>query len=205
MLSWRFQSNAHIRDGSISVLVLLLAGAALLCALLRLVHHRMEGLNERRSVAARHRVAIASGLHDGQLNVRQTARAATLLLASGSLALQLALGALAVRWLHALVVAFKFLAHRRATGFGGGAGGVALSRRAHGLAFRAVFLLTVVLRAADRAHRTLAVHCALGAGGLLASHFTLGACAHGVAHCRALRVVALPTALGMALLSSNHR
>jgi len=127
-----------------------------------------------------------------------------LLLASRTLALQLALRALAVRWLHALVVAFKFLAHRRATGFGGGAGSVALSRRAHSLALRAVFLLAVVLGATNRAHGTLAVDCAFGAGRLLAAHLALGTSAHGVADGRALRVIALPAALRVALLGSDE-
>jgi len=126
-----------------------------------------------------------------------------LLLASRTLALQLALRALAVRWLHALVVAFKFLAHRRATGFGGGAGSVALSRRAHSLALRAVFLLAIVLGATNRAHGTLAVDCAFGAGGLFATHFTFRPSAHGVAHSWALRVIALPTALRVALLCQD--
>jgi len=43
-----------------------------------------------------------------------------------------------------------------------------------------------------------------GAGGLFASHLTLGTRANRVAHSRALRVIALPTALRVALLSNSE-
>jgi len=167
------------------------------------MRERVEGLNERRGVATRRGVASVVGLHNGELNILRTARAALLLLASGLLALQLALGALAVGGLDALVVAFELLAHRAALGFGGGASGVALSRRAHSLALGAVLLLAIVLGATDRAHRALAVNNTFGASGLLASHLALGARAHRVAHSGALRVIALPTALRVALLSNS--
>lgn len=132
------------------------------------------------------------------------AAAALRLLASGSLALQLALGLLAVGGLHALVLAVEFLAHGAALGLGGGAGGVALSGVANSLAGRAGVLLAVVLGATDAANGALAVHDALGAGGLFASHFALRARADWVAHCRAGGVIALPAALGVALLSGSE-
>jgi hypothetical protein len=144
-------------------------------------------------------------LHDGELHVGGAARAALLLLARGFLALQLALGAGAVGGLDALVVALELFAHWRALGLGRGAGSVALGGRADGLALGAVLLLAVVLGAADGADGALAVDGALGAGGLLATHLALGAGTHGVADGRALWVIALPAALGMALLSSDHR
>jgi hypothetical protein len=164
----------------------------------------VEGLNERGSVATRRRVASAVRLTDGELHVLRAARAALLLLASGLLALELALGALAVGGLDALVVALELLADRAALGLGGGAGGVALSGRADSLALGAVFLLAVVLGAADRANRAFAVNDALGTSGLFASHLALGARAHRVAHGRALRVIALPAALRVALFSNSR-
>jgi hypothetical protein len=109
----------------------------------------VEGLNERRSIGARLGVARVVGLHDGELNVGLTARAALLLLASGLLALQLALGTGTVGGFGALVVAFELLADGAALWLGGGASGVALSRGADGLALGAVFLLAIVLGAAD--------------------------------------------------------
>jgi len=168
------------------------------------MRERVEGLDERRSVAARGRVAGIVGLNHSKLDVLRTARAALLLLASRLLALQLALGALAVGGLDALVVALQLLAHRAALGLGGGAGGVALSRCTDSLALGAILLLAIVLGAADRAHRALAMHNALGAGGLLASHLALGARAHRVTNSRALRVIALPATLGVALLSNSE-
>jgi len=45
---------------------------------------------------------------------------------------------------------------------------------------------------------------ALGTSCLFASHLTLGTRAHGVADSRALRVIALPTALRVALFSDNN-
>jgi len=139
------------------------------------VRERVEGFNERGSVAARRRIASIVGLHDGELDVLRPARAALLFLASRALALQLALGALAVGGLDTLVVALELLADRAALGLGGRAGGVALGGRTHSLALGAIFLLAIILGAADGANRALAVHYTLGAGGLLASHLTLGA------------------------------
>jgi len=182
---------------------LVVARAALLLGL-GLVSHRVEHLEERRSVAAGGLgTAGSGGLGDGQLNVglRASAASSRLLLAGGLLALHLALGLGAVGGLDALVVALELLADRAALGLGGRAGGVALSRGTDGLALGAVLLLAEVLGAADRANGALAVHSALGASGLLAAHLALGASANGVANSRALGVVALPLALGVALLS----
>jgi len=109
----------------------------------------VEGLDERWGIATRGRVASIVGLCNGELNILRTARAALLLLASRLLALQLALGALAVGGLDALVVAFELLANRAALGFGGSASGVALSRRAHSLTLGAVLLLAIILGAAN--------------------------------------------------------
>jgi hypothetical protein len=82
---------------------------------------------------------------------------------------------------------------------------VALGGGADGLALGAVLLLAVVLGAADRAGGLLAVDDALSALNFLALHLALGASAHGVADSRASRVIALPTALRVALgLSSRH-
>jgi hypothetical protein len=61
-------------------------------------------------------------------------------------------------------------------------------------------LLAHVLRAADRALGLLAVNSALRAFRLLALHFALGTSAHGVAHSRAARVIALPAARRVAVL-----
>jgi hypothetical protein len=121
------------------------------------------------------------------------------LLAGGLLALQLALGTRAVGGLGALAGALQLLAHGRALGFRGRAGGVALGRGANGLALGAVLLLAVVLGAADRAGGLLAVNDALGALDLLTLHFALWPRAHGVADGGAGRVIALPTALRVAL------
>jgi hypothetical protein len=121
------------------------------------------------------------------------------LLAGRLLALQLALGTRAVGGLGALAGALQLLAHGRALGFGGRAGGVALGRGANGLALGAVLLLAVVLGAADRAGGLLAVNDALSALNFLALHLALGAGAHRVAHSRASGVIALPTALRVAL------
>jgi hypothetical protein len=130
----------------------------------------VEGLDERGSVPTRRRIASVVGLCNGDLNILRTARAALLLLAGRLLALQLALGALAVGGLDALVVALKLFADRAAFGFRSSAGSVALSRRADCLALGAIFLLAIVLGAANRANRALAVNNALGASGLFASH-----------------------------------
>jgi hypothetical protein len=125
-------------------------------------------------------------------------------LASGLLALQLALGLGAVGGLDALVVAFEFLADGRALGFGSSAGGVALSRGADGLALGAVLALALVLGATNRADRAFAVDRATGARSLLALHFANRALANGVADSRAGGIIALPLAVGVALLSRSQ-
>ncbi len=142
----------------------LLVGAG--AALLVLEVERVHGLDEGWGVCARVGVALLVGLHDSHFHRGGTARAALLLLTRRLLALQLALGLLAVGGLHALVVALELLADRRALGLGRGAGGVALGGSTHSLALGAVFLLAVVLGAPDGAHRALAVNNALGALGL---------------------------------------
>jgi len=185
---------------------LVVARAALLLGL-GLVSHRVEHLEERRSVAAGGLgTAGSSGLGDGELNVglRASAASSRLLLAGRLLALHLALGLGAVGGLDALVVALELLADRAALGLGGRAGGVALGRGTDGLALGAVLLLAEVLGAADRANGALAVNGALSAGGLLAAHLALGAGANRVADSGALGVVALPTALRVARVGVNR-
>ena len=124
-----------------------------------------------------------------------------LVLASGLLADELALGAGAHEGLAALPVAVGGLAKRSALGLGSNAGSVADGGRADGLALGAVILLAKGLGAADGASGLLAVNVALGAGELLALHLALGAGADGVADGRASRVVALPLAHRVAALN----
>jgi len=119
--------------------------------------------------------------------------------ASGLLALQLALGLGAVGGLGALVLASQLLANGGTLGLGGRASGVAAGRLAHGLALGAVVLLALVFGATDGADGLLAMDGALGARYLLALHLALGALAHRVANCGAGGVIALPFADGVAL------
>jgi len=173
-----------------------------LVAQVHLVHDLQEGRLGSSGLGT-----VGVGLVDGDEGGALGALAALGLLsglAGGLLALQLALGLGAVGGLDALVRAFEFLADRGALGLGGGASGVALSRRADGLALGAGLLLAIILGATDRAHRTLAVNGALGARSLLALHLADGALANGVADSRAGGVIALPFAVGVALLSSSH-
>jgi len=109
----------------------------------------VHGFQERRGVGARVRLALVVGLRDRHMHILRRARAALLLLASGLLALQLALGLLAVSGLDALVVALQLFAHGRALGLGSRASGVALGGGTNRLTLGAVFLLAVVLGAAD--------------------------------------------------------
>jgi len=147
---------------------------------------------------------VGVSLVHGVLGVGLVALAALgTLLASRLLALELALGLGAVGGLDALVVALELLAHGRALGFGGGAGGVALGGGADGLALGARLLLAGLLGATDRAGRLLAVDGALGARGLLALHLADGALADGVAHSGAAGVVTLPLAVGVALIGAD--
>jgi len=180
-----------------------------LAGFLLLVHDGVEHFQERRTERAAGvglRAAVV-GLNNGNIRVGRGARAAlvaVVFVASRLLALQLALGTSTVGGLHALVGAVEFLAHGRAFRFGSSAGGVALSGCANSLALGAVFLLTIVLGAADRAGGAFAVNNALGALSLLTLHFTLGTSTHWVADSRAGRVIALPAALRVALFSRNN-
>jgi len=81
---------------------------------------------------------------------------------------------------------------------------VAASGLAHRLALGAVILLALVLGAANGAGGLLAMNGALGAGNLLALHLALGTLAHRMADGRALRVIALPLALGMTLVFNGE-
>jgi len=120
--------------------------------------------------------------------------------ASGLLADELALGAGAESGLLALPVALGLLAHRGALGLGGSAGSTALSRSADSLALGAVSRLAEILGATNVALRLVAVDLACSARGLLAVHLALWSLAHRVAHSRARRIIALPSALRVALL-----
>ena len=119
------------------------------------------------------------------------------------LALQFALGLRAVGGLGALVLAGELLADGSALRLGRRTGGVATCRLADRLALGAVILLTLILGAANRADGLLAMDGALGARHLLALHLALRTLANGVAHSRAGRVIALPFADRVALLTQH--
>jgi len=162
----------------------------------------VQDLDERGESFVLRRFVFGIGQIHGEANVLSLARAAFLLvldIASGLLALKLALGAGAGGGLGARPRARGFLAEGSAVGLGGNARGVALSRGANSFALRAVSFLAQILGAADGALGLLTVHSALGAFGLLALHFTFGASADGVAHGRASGIIALPSALGVAV------
>jgi len=138
------------------------------------------------------------------VEVHAAARAAVVVdVAGGALALKLALGLGAVGGLEAFVPANELLANGAAAGFGGRASGLAASRLADGLALGAVFLLALVLGAADGADGLLAVNSALSARDFLALHLAARALAHGVADSRAGGVITLPLASGVALLRAD--
>jgi len=179
--------------------------AALLFARLLLVLHRVEDFQQRRlhSLLLEARRGGTGGTTHRKLNIGRRARAALRLFASRALALQFALGLLAIGRLDTLVLAIQFLAHRAAFGFGSRASRVALSRVAHGFTLGARILLAVVLGATDTAHWALAMHGTLGASHFFTSHLTLRTRAHRVAHSRTTRIVALPLALRVALLSRD--
>jgi len=124
--------------------------------------------------------------------------------AGGLLALKFALGLGAVGGLEALVLAVQFLANRAAAGFGSVASSVAASRLADGLALGAVFLLALILGAADGADGLLAVDGALGARDFLALHLAAGALTDGMADSGAGRIVALPLAGWVALIRGGE-
>jgi len=142
------------------------------------------------------------GQRHGETNVLSLARAAFLLVldvACGLLALQLTFGTRASGGFGARPRARGLFAQRGTVGFGGNTSGVALSRGANGFTLGAVSFFTQVLGASDRAFGLLAVNSAFGAFGLLALHFAFGASADGVADGRASGVVALPSALRVAV------
>jgi len=119
--------------------------------------------------------------------------------AGGLLAHQLALGARAESRLLALPVALGLLAHGRADGIGSSTSSTALSRGADSLTLGAVVRLAQILRAADIALGLVAMNLARSARGLLAVHLALRSLADRVALGRARGIIALPSALGVAL------
>jgi len=144
------------------------------------------------------------------VEVHAAARAAVVVDVAGSaLALKLALGLGAVGGLEAFVSANELLANGAAAGFGGRASGVAAGRLADGLALGAVFLLALVLGAADGADGLLAVDGALSARDFLALHLATRTLADGVANSGAGGIIALPLAVRMALggedASNSHK
>jgi len=181
-----------------------------------LVHHGVHDLQKRwqstSAAAWRGGVdgawAVVGGLHYCDLcNSWGTASTALWLVnsfASGTLALQLALGLGTVDWLSTLALAVELFAHWSALWLWSDTGGVAAGRLADGLTLRAAILLAQVLGAADCADWTFAVDCALRAGYLFTLHLALGASTHWVAHSRAGWVIALPFAHGVALLSGGN-
>jgi len=159
-------------------------------------HDRRLALNHARSGRNRRLHVLVRAL---------AAAAIVVILRSLSLArrlvtLKFALRARAGGGLTALPVALGLLAHRGAHGLRGNARRTAVRGRANGLALRAVLGFAHPLGAADIALRLVAVHLATRARGLLALDLALGALAHRVALRGASRVIALPSALRMALL-----
>jgi len=126
------------------------------------------------------------------------------LFAGRLLTLKLAFGLGAESGLLAFPVASSLFAFRNANRLGGNALGVAFRSFANSFAFGAVFLLAHILGAMHTAGRALAVNCALGAFRLFAFHLAFRALANRMALCRALWVVALPFAKGMALGSIGN-
>jgi len=148
------------------------------------------------------------GLDHGVGDVGRSTRAAStttkdglglLGLTGGLVTLELALGLGAGGGLLALPVALGLLAHGGADGLGGNTGGTAVSGRADSLALGAVVLLAHVLGATDVTLGLVAVDLALGTSSFFTLDLALGALAHGVALGGADGVVALPSALGVAL------
>jgi len=117
----------------------------------------------------------------------------------GLLADELTLRTRAQGRLLALPLALGILAHRSALSVRSGTGSTALSRSADSLALGAIFLLAHVLRATNIALRLVTVDLAGSAGSLLAVNLALRTLADGVALSRAYRVIALPSALRMAV------
>jgi len=147
---------------------------------------------------------LHGGLHVG--GVVALARAALVVHLAGSLlASQLALGLGAHGGFLALPFAFRLFANRRANRGRGDASRVALSGSTNGLALGAAILLTHILGATNGANRLLAVNCAFGARSFLALHLAAGAFADRVADSGAHGVIALPSALRVALSLSFGR
>jgi len=172
------------------------------------VAERVHGLEERGDFSASGDLSVGlldSGLGVGGLLARAARRGRGSVLGNifdvtgGLLALKLALRAGAGGGLGARPVALGLLAQGRALGLGGDASGVASGRGADGLALGAVTSLAHVLGAANRTLRLVAVNLALGTLELLALLLALRARADRVADGRALRVIALPAALRVAL------
>jgi len=170
------------------------------------VHHLHEGRHHGAGLRVDLHQSVGSTDGGSQVSLISAVAAASLgarLTSTGiagrALAHELALGLGASDGLLALPVALGGFAHRRAHGVGSLALSTAVGRRADGLALGAVLLLAQVLRAAHVALRLVAVDLALGALSLLAVDLALGTLAHRVAHSRAHRVVALPSALGVAI------
>jgi len=118
---------------------------------------------------------------------------------SGLITLQFALWLGARRWLLAFPVALGLFAHRRADRLRGDARRTAVRWRANGFALRAIVLLAHVLRATNVALRLVAVNSALSAGGLFALDLALGTFADWMTFGRANRIIALPSALRVAI------
>jgi len=112
---------------------------------------------------------------------------------------ELALGLRASDGLLALPVALGGFAHRSADSVGCFALGTAVSRRANSFTLGAILLLAQILRATHIALRLVAVDLALRTLSLLAVDLALRALAHRVAHSGAHWVVALPSALRVAV------
>jgi hypothetical protein len=180
------------------------AGAAHLLALLTSVVDSVQHLNEGWGVNG----SQSGGcICNGGLEVLGVAGAASVLqwsLAGGLLALELALGLGAVGGLGTLVGAGELFANGLALGFWGSASSVADGGLADRLALGASVLLALLLGAADRANGLLAMNSALGARSLLALHLAFRSLAHRVANGRALRVIALPLAVGVAHLGRGQ-
>jgi hypothetical protein len=120
-------------------------------------------------------------------------------IASGTFADEFALGLGASDGLLALPVALSGFAHRSADSVGGFALSTAVSRRADSFALGAILLFAEILGATNIALRLVAVNLAFGTFSLFAVNLALRTLAHRVAHSRAYRVVALPSAFRMAI------
>jgi len=173
------------------------------------VIHFHEG---RHHMALRFNETMGASTSDGRLDVGVVALAAaaaaelavgSLGLASRLVALKFALRARASGGLLALPVTLGLFAHGSANRLRSNARGTAVSRGANSLALGAVLGFAHVLGAANIALGLVAVNLALSASSLFALNLALRALAHRVALSRARRVVALPTALRVAVTLLN--